>query len=210
MSKQRSGLRKSLTCGLDETGLGYAIEDMPAQALEFGMKKSVKKEILGYLKIIAAGVIIAVLLNRFVIINADITSGSMSTTLEKGDKLIGLRFAYIFSEPKRGDIIIFEYPDDGEKLLIKRVIGLPGDMVIIKDGLVYINGSEEPLDEPYAHGTNKQDFGPYMIPADCYFVLGDNRDNSKDSRYWTNTYVTKKQIIAKALFRYNNGFKTFK
>lgn len=173
----------------------------------FGMKKSVKKEILGYLKIIAAGVIIAVLLNRFVIINADITSGSMSTTLEKGDKLIGLRLAYIFSEPKRGDIIIFEYPDDGEKLLIKRVIGLPGDMVIIKEGLVYINGSEEPLDEPYAHGTNKQDFGPYLIPADCYFVLGDNRDNSKDSRYWKNTYVTKKQIVAKALFRYNNGFK---
>ena len=210
MSRQRSGLRISLTCGLDETGLGYAIKGMPVQALEIGMKKSVKKEILGYLKIIAAGVIIAVLLNRFVIINADITSGSMSTTLEKGDKLIGLRLAYIFSEPKRGDIIIFEYPDDGEKLLIKRVIGLPGDMVIIKDGLVYINGSEEPLDEPYAHGTNKQDFGPYMVPADCYFVLGDNRDNSKDSRYWTNTFVTKKQIVAKALFRYNNGFKTFK
>lgn len=172
-----------------------------------GMKKGVKKEILGYLKIIAAGIVIAVLLNRFVIINADITSESMSTTLEKGDKLIGLRLAYLFSEPKRGDIIIFEYPDDGEKLLIKRVIGLPGDMVIIEDGLVYINGSEVPLDEPYAHGTNKQSFGPYMVPADCYFVLGDNRDNSKDSRYWTNTFVTKKQIVAKALFRYNKGFK---
>ena len=115
------------------------------------MKKSVKKEILGYLKIIAAGVVIAILLNRFVIINADITSESMSTTFEKGDKLIGLRLAYLFSEPKRGDIIIFKYPDDGEKLLIKRVIGLPGDMVIIEDGLVYINGSEVPLEEPYAH-----------------------------------------------------------
>ena len=174
---------------------------------EMVMKKSVKKEILGYLKIIAAGVVIAILLNRFVIINADITSESMSTTFEKGDKLIGLRLAYLFSEPKRGDIIIFKYPDDGEKLLIKRVIGLPGDMVIIEDGLVYINGSEIPLEEPYAHGNNKQSFGPYMVPADCYFVLGDNRDNSKDSRYWTNTFVTKKQIVAKALFRYNNGFK---
>ena len=161
------------------------------------MKKSVKKEIFGYLRIIVAGVVIAVLLNKFVIINADITSESMS----------GFRLSYIFSKPERGDVIIFEYPDDGDKLLIKRVIGLPGEMVIIKDGLVYINGSEVPLEEPYAHGVSRQDFGPYLIPADCYFVLGDNRDNSKDSRYWKNTYVTKKQIIAKALFRYNNGFK---
>lgn len=175
--------------------------------LEISMKKSVKKEIFGYLRIIVAGVVIAVLLNKFVIINADITSESMSTTFEKGDKLIGFRLSYIFSKPERGDVIIFEYPDDGDKLLIKRVIGLPGEMVIIKDGLVYINGSEVPLEEPYAHGVSRQDFGPYLIPADCYFVLGDNRDNSKDSRYWKNTYVTKKQIIAKALFRYNNGFK---
>lgn len=175
--------------------------------IEISMKKSVKKEIFGYLRIIVAGVVIAVLLNKFVIINADITSESMSTTFEKGDKLIGFRLSYIFSKPERGDVIIFEYPDDGDKLLIKRVIGLPGEMVIIKDGLVYINGSEVPLEEPYAHGVSRQDFGPYLIPADCYFVLGDNRDNSKDSRYWKNTYVTKKQIIAKALFRYNNGFK---
>ena len=175
--------------------------------IEISMKKSVKKEIFGYLRIIVAGVVIAVLLNKFVIINADITSESMSTTFEKGDKLIGFRLSYIFSKPERGDVIIFEYPDDGDKLLIKRVIGLPGEMVIIKDGLVYINGSEVPLEEPYAHGVSRQDFGPYLIPADCYFVLGDNRDNSKDSRYWKNTYVTKKRIIAKALFRYNNGFK---
>lgn len=178
-----------------------------ALEIEISMKKSVKKEIFGYLRIIVAGVVIAVLLNKFVIINADITSESMSTTFEKGDKLIGFRLSYIFSKPERGDVIIFEYPDDGDKLLIKRVIGLPGEMVIIKDGLVYINGSEVPLEEPYAHGVSRQDFGPYLIPADCYFVLGDNRDNSKDSRYWKNTYVTKKQIIAKALFRYNNGFK---
>ena len=178
-----------------------------ALEIEISMKKSVKKEIFGYLRIIVAGVVIAVLLNKFVIINADITSESMSTTFEKGDKLIGFRLSYIFSKPERGDVIIFEYPDDGDKLLIKRVIGLPGEMVIIKEGLVYINGSEVPLEEPYAHGVSRQDFGPYLIPADCYFVLGDNRDNSKDSRYWKNTYVTKKQIIAKALFRYNNGFK---
>ena len=74
------------------------------------MKKSVKKEIFGYLKIIVAGVIIAILLNRFVIINADITSESMSTTFEKGDKLIGLRLSYIFSKTERGDIILFVYP----------------------------------------------------------------------------------------------------
>ena len=178
-----------------------------ALEIKISMKKSVKKEIFGYLRIILAGIVIAVLLNKFVIINADITSESMSTTFEKGDKLIGFRLSYIFSKPERGDVIIFEYPDDGDKLLIKRVIGLPGEMVIIKGGLVYINGSEVPLDEPYAHGVSKQDFGPYLIPADCYFVLGDNRDSSKDSRYWKNTYVTKKQIVAKALFRYNNGFK---
>lgn len=171
------------------------------------MKSNIKKELITYLKIIVAGVVIAVLLNKFVIINADITSESMKDTLQKGDKLIGFRLAYLFSEPERGDVIIFRYPDDEETLLVKRIIGLPGEMVIIEDGKVYINGSEEPLTEPYVLGTPSGDFGPYLIPAGCYFVLGDNRNNSKDSRYWHNTYVTDKQIVAKPLFGYYQGFK---
>lgn len=167
---------------------------------------NVKKEILGYLKIIAAGVIIAVLLNRFVIINANVTSESMSATLKKGDKLIGFRLAYLFSEPERGDIIIFKFPDNEEELLVKRIIGLPGEMVVIEDGKVYINDSKEPLEEPYLTEVPTGDFGPYLIPAGCYFVLGDKRSNSEDSRFWRNTYVTEKQIVAKLLFRYYKDF----
>ena len=88
------------------------------------------------------------------------------------------------------------------QLYIKRVIGLPGDKVQIIDGKVYINDSETPLDEPYLPEPPEGDYGPYYVPEDSYFMLGDNRNWSKDSRFWTNTYVKKEKVLAKAIFRY--------
>lgn len=164
----------------------------------------VKKEISIYLKIIVIGIAASLLLNRFVIINADITSESMTPTLKKGDKLIGFRLAYVFTKPKRGDIIIFKYPENEKELLVKRVIGLPGEMVIIKGGKIYLNGSEEPLEEPYVADPKIEDLGPYIIPMGCYFVMGDNRTDSLDSRIWG--YVTEDKIVAKPIFRYYKGF----
>ena len=172
-------------------------------------KKKKIKGVITELIIYAAIIIMCVcVVPKYVLQRTIVDGTSMMNTLSDGDNLLVEKVTYRISDPKRFDVIVF-YPHGRQSndYYIKRVIGLPGEMVIIKDGLVYINGSEVPLEEPYAHGVSRQDFGPYLIPADCYFVLGDNRDNSKDSRYWKNTYVTKKQIIAKALFRYNNGFK---
>jgi signal peptidase I len=173
---------------------------------------SVIGEIISYVKIFAIAAILALIINNTIIINATVPTGSMTNTILVNDQLIGFRLAYLFSEPKRGDIIIFKYPDDPSEKFIKRVIGLPGDVVDIKnvDGEVgvYVNGVK--LDEPYIREAMviSEDLS-YIVPADSYFVLGDNRNNSKDSRYWNNTYVPKENILAKALFRYTRGFEWY-
>ena len=106
------------------------------------------------------------------------------------------------SDPQRYDIVIFYYPDDEKQKFIKRVIGLPGETVTIRDGKVYINDSTEPLRDDFCPETPVGDFGPYEVPEGCYFMLGDNRNVSKDSRYWLNPYVEKDKIIGKAFLRY--------
>ena len=128
--------------------------------------------------------------------------------LWEGDRLFGFRLAYKFSEPERGDVIIFKFPDDESQNYVKRVIGLPNDVVQIKDGRVYVNGDE--LDEPYIRDYifNDGETYTYIVPEDSYFMLGDNRNNSKDSRFWVNTYVKKEKIIAKVIFRYYSGEKS--
>ena len=168
-------------------------------------KKEVRKEAMAYFKIIISAVAIAVVLVLFIIMNAKVPSGSMKDTINEGDRIVGLRLAYAFSSPKRGDIIIFKYPDNESTKYVKRVIGLPGDTVSFKDGDVYING--EKLNEPYLktqHSTYTS-VESYTVPEGSYFMLGDNRENSKDSRFWNNTYVKKQKILAKVMFRYYNG-----
>ena len=131
----------------------------------------------------------------------------MENTIMTHDRLIALRTAYWFSEPKRGDIVVFHYPDNEEELYIKRVIGTPGDIVEGKDGVVYVNG--EALEEPYIKEPAEEDFGPYQVPKESYFMLGDNRNHSRDSRDWENTYVKKNKILGKAFLRYYPNFKKF-
>lgn len=146
------------------------------------------------------------IITNFVIINANIPSGSMENTIMTGDKLIALRTAYWFSDPQRGDIIIFEYPDNEEEWFIKRVIALPGETVEVRDGKVYINNSDTPLNEPYIKEEPVEDFGPYTVPEDGYFVMGDNRNNSNDARDWNTHYVSRDEILGKAWFRYYSSF----
>jgi len=162
-------------------------------------------EILSFAKIIVVSVIFAFIITKFVIINAEVPSGSMRNTIVEDDRLIGFRLAYTFSEPKRGDIVIFKYPDNESENYVKRVIGTPGDVIEIKEGHVYVNG--EMLEEDYILESMEDDgeVHTYVVPHDCYFMLGDNRNNSKDSRYWTNTFVNKKKILAKVSFRYYSG-----
>ena len=165
-------------------------------------KTSVGKELFQWVLVIIGAVILAFLIDTFVIVNAQIPSGSMENTIMTGDRVFGNRLAYKFSDPKRFDIIIFNYPDDESQLFIKRIIGLPGETVEIHDGNIYINGSDTPLEDVDIKEPMEGSFGPYTVPEGCYFVMGDNRNNSRDSRYWENTFVSEDEILGKAVLRY--------
>jgi len=169
-----------------------------------------KKELLGeaisWGKIILFAVGFALLLNHFVIVNATVPTSSMEGTIRPYDRIIAFRLSYMFSEPGRFDIIVFPSPDDPTTLNVKRVIGLPGDTVNIVNGRVYINDSTEPLRDDFVHGQISRNFGPYQVPANHLFVLGDYRNNSQDSRTWVNTYVYHGDILGRVIFRYFPGF----
>lgn len=176
--------------------------------MEENKKKMILQEALEYLKAIVITVVIVLLINNFVLINALVPSESMEKTIMTGDRIFGFRLAYKFNDPERFDIIIFRYPDDPSKLYIKRLIGLPGETVEIREGKVYIDGADTPLDDSFCPEEPAQlDFGPYEVPEDGYFMMGDNRNHSEDSRYWENTYVDRDQIIGKAIVRYFPSIK---
>ncbi len=166
------------------------------------MSKKVLREVLDYIKMIAIVVVVVLIINNVFIINAKIPSESMENTVMTGDQIFGNRLAYLTHDPERYDIVIFKYPDNEAKLFIKRIIGLPGETVTIRDGKVYINDEEEPLDDSFIPEKMEGDYGPYEVPEDSYFMLGDNRNWSKDSRFWNNTYVHEDKILGKAVFRY--------
>ena len=165
---------------------------------------NVKKEVLSWVMTFAIAFVLAFVLKNYVIINASVPTGSMQNTIQPKDKLFGFRLAYLKEGPERGDIIFFYYPDDESQKYVKRVIGLPGEKVTIREGKVYINDSETPLDEPYLKEEWVRGTGPYefIVPEDGYFCMGDNRNGSHDARYWVNTYVMRDKIIGEALYIY--------
>lgn len=173
-------------------------------------ESSMWKEFMEYLKMIIFVVIVVLIVNNFLLINAKIPSESMEQTIMTGDHVFGNRLAYLFEKPKRFDIVIFKYPDHEKELFIKRIVGLPGETVEIKDGKVYIDGSEEPLDDSFTPEKPLGDYGPYVVPENSYFMLGDNRNYSKDSRFWNNPYVAEEKILGKAVIRYFPGIKLLK
>ncbi|MGN6711139.1 signal peptidase I [Anaerocolumna jejuensis] len=163
---------------------------------------SAKKEIFSWVKVILLALVISFVLNHYVIVSAEVTSGSLENTVMVGDRIIASRLSYHFHEPQRGDIIVFKFPDDESQEYLKRIIGLPGETINIKDGKVYINDSKTPLKEDYLKETPTGDYGPYTVPEDSYFLMGDNRNISFDSRFWKHTFADKEEIIGKAEFRY--------
>lgn len=163
---------------------------------------SALRELLSWVLTFAVAIVAALFIKYCLIINADVPTGSMENTIMPGDRLIGNRLAYLKEGPQRGDIVVFHYPYNEKELFVKRVIGLPGESVHIEDAKVYIDGVE--LEEPYLKeewtiATGTYDF---EVPEDCYLMLGDNRNNSKDARYWENKYVNIDKILGKALFIY--------
>lgn len=170
-------------------------------------EESILREIGSWFVIIMIALAAAILMNSVVIVNAQVTSGSMQNTIMTGDRVIGMRTVYWFGNPQRGDIVFFRCPDDETQVFVKRVIGLPGETVEIIDGVTYVNG--EVLEEPYLRETPKAlDFGPYQVPEGSYFVMGDNRNGSNDARYWTNKYVAKNKILGKAYWIYYPRFES--
>ncbi len=166
------------------------------------MTKKAKDEIASWIKTIILAAAIALFINFVVIVNAYVPTGSMENTVMAGDRVVALRLSYVFGEPERGDVAIFKYPDDPEQkvLYVKRIIGMPGDTVEVKDGGVYING--ELLEEDYTREITEGNYGPYEVPEGCYFMMGDNRNNSLDSRFWENKFVEEDAILGKVLFKY--------
>jgi signal peptidase I len=186
-------------------------------------KKSVARE---YLESIAVAVILALFIRTYVVQAFKIPTGSMETNLLIGDHLLVNKEVYSPSAlplerlllPKkpiqRGHVIVFKFPEDPTRDFIKRVVGLPGETVEIKNKAVYINGSR--IDEPYVHfleppldseyaevhprGDGRDNWGPQTVPAGHLFVMGDNRDNSRDSRFWG--FLPMDQVKGRALIVY--------
>lgn len=188
-------------------------------------KGDMRKEVVSWIRMFVIVIAVVFVLTQFVIINVRVPSGSMENTIMTKDRLIGFRFSYWFDEPQRGDIILFSYPVDEKQTYIKRVIGLPGETVEIRDGKIYIDGSSEPLEEDYLKETWtwENDGYTFKVPEGCYFVLGDNRNDSEDGRFWAQialnegkastpeeaepySYVKKDEIKGKAIFKYYSKF----
>jgi len=182
---------------------------------------SPKSQVREMFESICVAVILAFFVRTFVVQAFKIPSGSMEPNLLIGDHLLVNKFVAAPTLTKaedtllpievihRGDVIVFKHPKMPERDLIKRTIGLPGETIELRERRVYING--KPIDEPYAHFLFKdtadvapadvrRSFGPVTVPAGQYFMMGDNRDNSEDSRYWG--FLPREYIKGKALFLY--------
>jgi signal peptidase I len=188
------------------------------------MPQSFKKSTLReYFESIVIAVILALFVRTWVVQAFKIPTGSMENNLLIGDHLLVNKFVFApagspaervllpMRDIRRGDIVVFKYPDEPDRDFIKRVIGLPGDTLELRNKRVYVNG--QPLDEPYVHfldtPSNAQEvtsfpvrerYGPVKVPERHYFVMGDNRDNSQDSRYWG--FLPREFIKGKALMIY--------
>lgn len=145
-----------------------------------------------------AALFLVIVIKTFIVQLFWIPSRSMEPVLLINDRIIVTKFSYWYKEPQRGDIIVFRFPKDTSKHLVKRVIGLGGENISIRDNKIYINGKL--LDEPYIKNEIYQDFGPVVVPVGHFFVLGDNRDSSEDSRSWG--YVPARLVVGKVQYRY--------
>lgn len=173
--------------------------------------RQVINEVIDWAKYLFGAVACALILNNTVIVSAEVISPSMENTIMTNSRILGSRLAYVFSEPERFDIIVFKFPDDETSFpFVKRIIGLPNEKVEIKNGKVYINDSETPLDDSFIKEETSGNYGPFTVPEDSYFVMGDNRNNSHDSRAWVNKYVSGDKILGEVYFEFFPKVKLLK
>lgn len=148
---------------------------------------------------VVIAVLLAVLIRLFILEPFYIPSGSMEPTLREHDRIIVSKLNYLWAEPQRGDIIVFKYPRDPKRNFVKRIIAVGGETVALKNSRLYINGQEVPEDY-LPPGLRFADFGPVSVPEGYFFMLGDNRNNSEDSRVWG--FLPRRLIVGKALVIY--------
>lgn len=160
----------------------------------------VKNRLWEYLKTVVGALVFAVLFTLFIGRAFTVDGPSMMPTLQGGERLIVDQLTYRFRPPQRGEIIVFRYPAQPSHFFIKRVIGLPGDEILIRGGRVFVNGRH--LVEGYTNGAVWGNYGSYVVPEDHYFVLGDNRNNSQDSRNSSVGSIPTSSIIGRAIIRY--------
>ena len=172
--------------------------DQPEHKQQIRAKKK-KSAFMEIIESVAIAVFLAVIIRMFVFQPFVIPSGSMEPTIQIGDRVMVSKFAYRFGEPSRGDVVVFKPPFDPSRVFIKRLIGTGGNTLEIRDSKLYINGKVVP--EKYLPQDMRfQDFGPVQVSAGSYFMMGDNRNNSDDSRVWGD--LPKKNIIGKAVMIY--------
>lgn len=157
------------------------------------------KEIIDFIKSLVIATVAAMLIITFVFQTVSVDKTSMYPTLKPNDRLILEKVTYYFSKPSRGDIIVFKYPKDTREKFIKRVIGVPGDKIKIEDGTLYIN--DEKQDEKYIKEPMTGNFPETVVPEGTIFAMGDNRNNSMDSRDSSVGFISYKLVIGKAIFR---------
>lgn len=168
-----------------------------------------KFSIRNWLEILLMTILLTLILRAYVFQGYKVPSSSMENTLLIGDYFIAEKITYRMRPPRLGELIVFKYPLNPEKNFIKRCVALPGDTVVIRDKIVYVNGEQfpDPSQIKYTDSrvlsaiySNRDNFGPRVVPRKSIFVLGDNRDNSQDSRFWG--FLPVKNIEARPLFRY--------
>jgi signal peptidase I len=175
--------------------------ELPLRITGAGVRLAqVKEELVAWLKTLVSAAVYAILIVTFGFQVARVEGQSMAPTLEDQDRLIVNKLVYRLSAPRRGDIVMLYYPVNPDKSFVKRVIGEEGDQVRILEGQVYVN--DIPLHDDYVPSEYRShdDWGPQVIPPGYYFVMGDHRNNSSDSRHWG--MVPKKYIIGKVQLRW--------
>lgn len=164
-----------------------------------GKKAKGKPAIMEIFESVAIAILLAVVIRMFLFQPFYIPSESMVPSLQVGDRIIVSKFSYHLSEPQRGDIVVFKFPLDPSRDFVKRTIGVGGENLAIRDSQLYVNGQQ--VEEGYLPpGLTFADYGPVDVPPGSYFMMGDNRNNSDDSRVWGP--LPEENIIGKAVLIY--------
>jgi signal peptidase I len=172
----------------------------PAPTVRFEHLRLWKDEVTEWAKTLASAAVYATLIVTFVVQIARVEGLSMAPTLADQDRLVVNKLIYLLHAPQRGDIVMLYYPEDPDKTFVKRVIGDPGDVIRIVDGQVFVNDVALLDSFVLPEFRSHDDFGPFTVPPAHYFVMGDHRNNSSDSRQWGP--VPKKYIVGRIQLRW--------